>query len=257
MNTKLTVQYYPDFSRLNYLNPLTKLFLLICLSGYLLSSKMIELQLVVFFLLVILFIDANTNPFRIQGGKLVFLSSLLIAAFQIIFIKDGEVILEAGWISITSSGIENAGIYSMRFISIILLGFLFVLSTNPNGFVLSLMQVGFPYRYGYTLITAIRMLPIFKEEMRKITWAQLSRGADYSIIPFRKFFNQTIQFLTVLLVSMIKKVNCLVFSMEGRSFGLYNDRTFIQKISYGWWDVLLMIVGGSLTIFFFATKIIQ
>jgi energy-coupling factor transport system permease protein len=159
----------------------------------------------------------------------------------LIFVKEGETVFSSGLIQITNQALLLAVTVSLRFITIILFSYLFVLTTEPTSFVLSMVQLGLPYRFGFSIITAIRMVPIVKSEFTRISFAQISRGATYQFSPVNQFFLNIKQFLKVLIISMIKRVNSLVVSMEGRSFGLYKSRTFIKEISYSVIDRLVII----------------
>jgi len=239
----LPVQYRAGLSGLNTIHPIVKLFLLVCITIALLTFSGIIFQAAALGMAVMLYLDAKINPLKLQGGRFALVTALFIAFLQIIFIREGNVIFSIGEFDMTLQGLERAASYSMRFLSLILYGFLFVLSTEPNQFVLAAMQSGLPYRYGFALITAIRMMPIFKEEVRKISWAQKARGMNYSLFPVRILLGNMDSFITGLMVSMVKKVNTLVLSFEGRSFGLHEKRTFIRNVRFGVFDALLTVIG--------------
>lgn len=247
----MPVQYRAGISGLNKIHPLVKLFLLACITLALLTFPILNFQAVVLGAVIMFYLDAGINPFLLQGGRFAFITALFIAILQIIFVQQGRNVLSIGEFSVTIEGLDQAAEYSIRFISLILYSFLFVLTTEPNQFVQAAMQAGLPYRYGYTLITAIRMMPIFKDEVRKISWAQKGRGMNYSPFPVKKLLKRMGSFITILMVSMVKKVNALVLSFEGRSFGLHEKRTFIRKVHFGVCDSLLICVGALSIIYTF------
>jgi len=239
----MSVQYRAGLSRLNIIHPIVKLFLLVCITLALLTFPGIIFQTAALGMVILLYLDASINPLQLQGGRITLITAVFIAVLQIIFVRDGRVIISIGEFSMTLEGLERAAAYGMRFLSLILYGFLFVLTTEPNQFVQAAMRAGLPYRYGYTLISAIRMMPIFKEEVRKISWAQKGRGMNYSLFPVKRLLKRMGSFITVLMVSLVKKVNALVLSFEGRSFGLHEKRTFIRNVRFGMCDALLTCIG--------------
>jgi energy-coupling factor transport system permease protein len=165
---------------------------------------------------------------------------------QLIFINEGETFIHFYIFEITTTGLINSISAASRFISIILLSYLFVLSTDPGKFVSSLVGIGLPYRFGYTLITALRMIPLVKAEVEKILFAQVARGANFKAVPIKKAVENIGRFLKVVLIAMFKRVNQLVISMEGRSFGLYDTRSTLSKIHYLWTDYVIISLSLAL-----------
>lgn len=233
INQRISLQYYQDQGFLNLLHPVTKFLGLVVISFVLFFiSDSILFHILFFAAGIILLKTSGYSLFRIQGGRLVALTAIFIALIQLIFVKEGETILSFGSVQIKSQALYQAVTVSLRFITIIVFSYLFVLSTEPTSFVLALVQLGLPYRFGFSIITAIRMVPVVKSEFTRISFAQITRGITYKLLPVNEFLRSITQFLKVLIISMIKRVNSLVISMEGRSFGLYQSRTFINEISY-------------------------
>jgi energy-coupling factor transport system permease protein len=98
------------------------------------------------------------------------------------------------------------------------------------------MQAGLPYRYGFALITALRLVPTFEQEGQIVYSAQLARGVRYDVRSPRRFLTLARQFVLPLLVSALGKVDALAVSMEGRCFGRYRARTFLREVRATWLD---------------------
>jgi energy-coupling factor transport system permease protein len=94
------------------------------------------------------------------------------------------------------------------------------------------MQAGLPYRYGFMLITALRLVPLFEQEAQTVYQAQLARGIAYDRGGLKRFFTLARQFFLPLLVSAMSKVDALAVSMEGRCFSKYPHRTFLREVTF-------------------------
>jgi energy-coupling factor transport system permease protein len=129
-------------------------------------------------------------------------------------------------------------------LSVVLLSYLFVLTTEPNDLAYALMCAGLPYRYGFALITALRLVPVFEEEGRIVYNAQLARGVEYDVRSPRRLVVLGRQFFLPLLVSALGKVDTLAVSMEGRCFGRYPTRTFLREVHVSRLDWLAMAALG-------------
>ena len=183
----------------------------------------------------------------VRGTRLFVATALLLGLLQAVFVDQGAVLLEIGPLTVTAGGVE-AGIYvAGRFLSVILLSYLFVLTTEPNDLAYALMRAGLPYRYGFALITALRLVPAFEQEGQTVYNAQLARGVQYDVRSPRRFLALARQFVLPLLVSALGRVDAMAVSMEGRCFGKYPSRTFLREVRATWRDavavgVLILVI---------------
>lgn len=227
---KPRIVYQPGNSIFHRLHPLVKGAWL--LSGtvavFVVPSPFVVLS--VLGLLLLAFPWAGLSLGKVRGGRLFITTALLLGALQAIFVHRGTVLVELGPLTVTTGGVE-AGVYvAGRFVSVVLLSYLFVLTTDPNDLAYALMHAGLPYRYGFALVTALRLAPIFEQEGQIVYQAQLARGVRYDARSPRRFLTLARQFFMPLLVSALGKVDGLAVSMEGRCFGKYPTRTFLREI---------------------------
>jgi energy-coupling factor transport system permease protein len=242
----ILLQHYPNENLIDRIHPMAKFAALVSLSAVLFISQSIWVHTGIFALCFLLFFLSHHSFIRLQGSRALILTTIFIGVLQIIFNDQGKRIIDLGFIQLTQSGLIHALSASTRFISVILLSYIFILTTEPERFVLSTVELGLPYRFGYTLMTALRMIPMVRAEVKKISHAQITRGVSYSLFPPSSFITNTVRFLKVILISTIKRVNQLVISMEGRSFGLFPRRTFVSKSVYRLVD--LIIIAASLAL---------
>lgn len=183
---------------------------------------------------------------RVRGTRLFLATALTLGLLQAVFLHEGELVWQAGPLRITAGGVQ-AGIYvAGRFLSVILLSYLFVLTTDPNDLAYALMRAGLPYRYGFALITALRLVPRFEQEGQIIYQAQLARGVQYDLRSPRRLLLLARQFFLPLLVSALGTVDGLAVSMEGRCFGKYPTRTFLRQARPGWADAAALVLLAAL-----------
>jgi energy-coupling factor transport system permease protein len=185
---------------------------------------------------------------QVRGTRLFVTTALLLGLLQVLFVQDGSTLLDVGPLTITTGGLQAAAYVAGRFLAVILLSYLFVLTTEPNDLAYALMRAGLPYRYGFALITALRLVPTFEQEAQIVYNAQLARGIEYDVRSPRRFVTLARQFFMPLLVSALGKVDSLSVSMEGRCFGKYPERTFLRQVRMGagdWWAVGVLVVVGA------------
>jgi len=247
MSRRIAIQYRESSSFLNRMNPVVKLIWLVFLSALILTFRDYRCEIVLLACGLALFCLTGIRLSTLQGFKFVLMTSVFLGLLQLLFIHEGSTLFGFGGFFITSTGFENALLISSRFFSFVLMGYIFVLTTEPNTFVYALMQVGLPYRFGFSLITALRLIPILTNEAANILYAQLTRGVVYRFTQPGRLIKNIYQFLRVLLISTIKKVDDMVLAMEGRSFGAAPTRTYNRMVGFSKLDVALLVLALVVT----------
>ncbi|NQT92587.1 MAG: energy-coupling factor transporter transmembrane protein EcfT [Lentisphaerae bacterium] len=156
--------------------------------------------------------------------RYVLIFAVLLFLAQVLSIREGTTLFRVG-IPITSQGILAGANMALRFLVVLSASFAFVLTTDPDALANFLIRWGIPYRYGFTLILALRFVPFFRNELRTVREAQRLRGIQVSvrsIAGLRKAIRYT--FVPVLVSGLIR-VDTIAMSMKGRAFGLYHRRT--------------------------------
>jgi len=200
--------------------------------------------------LLLAFALAGLRLGRVRGVRLLATTALLLGLLQVAFVHEGIVLIEWGRLAVHSGGLEAGCYVAGRFLCVVLLSYLFVLTTEPNDLAYGLMQAGLPYRYGFALVTALRLVPVFEEEGQTVYRAQLARGVEYDVRSPRRLWTLTRQFFLPLLVSALGKVDALAASMEGRCFGKYPGRTFLREVratraDWAALGLLLLVVAAA------------
>lgn len=238
------LSYKPDTTIIHRLYPLTKIiWLFLSTILVLVLDESILLAMIAFTCLLVLHL-IYPDIWQVRGFRFVILTGLFLFILYLLFEKSGSVLWEPGpyLFMVTTGGLEMGLHFSSRFLSIVLISYIFILTTSPNDLAYAIMKSGIPYRYGFMLVTALRLSPILEEEGQTIYRAQLVRGVNYDRSSFKKLFLLVQQFMTPLLISAIRKTDKLVFSMEGRGFGMYSQRTFRSQTSLTKLDTFAWII---------------
>lgn len=243
------LSFQPGTSLIHTLYPLTKFawlilgtfLVFIIQNGYFLVAS------AGLFLLILILIKKDI--WYLRGFRLVSLTGLILFILYLLFEKSGQLLLDPGirLFQVTTGGLLMGMQYSGRFLAVVMMSYIFILTTDPSDLAYSLMKFGLPYRYGFMLVTALRLAPILEDEGKIIYQAQLARGVRYDQGNLRKIPLLIQQFFTPLLISALRRADKLVFSMEGRGFGKQSERTFRKRPAPSTLDV---IVSLGLTAYF-------
>lgn len=240
------ITHQPGDSLLHRLHPLTKGIWLVSGTILVFVARSPWAVMGAVALLLPGFPVAGVSLSRVRGARLFVSTAVLLGLLQLLFVRDGPMLFQIGPLVVTLGGVEQGVYVAGRFLSVILLSYLFVLTTEPNDLAYALMRAGLPYRYGFALITALRLVPTFEQEGQIVYNAQIARGVRYDVRSPRRFLTLARQFVLPLLVSALSKVDALAVSMEGRCFGKYPTRTFLREVRATWRDGAALGVLGLL-----------
>ena len=249
--------YKPVDSWFHRRDPLVNIVFLLC-GSFLLFYFKDPMKLSFLFLGVLfLFVIAKLNPYEyFRKIKTIVYFALTITFIQWLFTSEGEHLFylipeEIPFIgknlSVTDIGMNNGLQLSLRFLGIISLSAFFVFVTEPTQLAQAITRMGISYRYAYTLVLALRFVPLFDLEQSHVRNARLARGIDLEKRGVRGIFVLIRYTFIPLIISALSRVDSLAISMEGRAFGLYKKRSFMEPMKYNLKDGFISIIVITLT----------
>jgi energy-coupling factor transport system permease protein len=251
--------YIERSSFIHRLNPLTKFVVLLLIAILTITLVSDIAGLAIFAFLVLGYIGAGISiRYPFSRLRRLFSFILLIAIIQLGFTPYGVVLfflippLAPGFgpfLPITIAGVSNAVNLAFRLINIVLASALFVVSTDPSKFAAALTRMGIPYRYSYTLVLALRLVPLFDHETNIVQAAQRTRGMAIDQGILRGFLRQIRYTFTPLIFSALGRVDALTLAMDGRGFGYASTRTFLNQPPFSRADGLIMFLSLFLAVF--------
>jgi len=248
------LSYIPGNSFIYRLHPWAKVGSLVLFSIAVFACSAWSLNLALLALLLLLYASSGLGfLFFWQKLRFILIFASLILLLQSLLGRGGQLWFELQWgwlhLQIWSEGFKHGLLLMLRFVNIIASSYLFVATSNPHQLVYGLMQTGMPYRYGFMLVTALRFIPVFQQEINLIRNAQMAKGIELEGASLRNLF-QTVRFsLVPLVISSLNKVGVLVISMEGRAFGAYNQRSFLLEQRFRPRDGLVLVSALCLLVF--------
>jgi energy-coupling factor transport system permease protein len=252
-------QFYPVGSPLHELDARAKilstgilavgLFLVNSVAGLLLISAA-----------VILLVAASRVPPRVFLNflKPVALIVALTVLFQVFFSREGEALLEWGFLQVHEGGLFRGLFLALRILLLVSTAALLTATTAPveladgiEDLLSPLKRLRFPAHELAMMITiALRFIPTLHEEAQKITRAQAARGADFSEGgPIRRA-RAMLPVLVPLTIGAFRRADELAEAMESRGYRGGEGRTRYRELRFRARDALalaaaaLVVVGG-------------
>ena len=115
----------------------------------------------------------------------------------------------------------------LKYLTVIPVVLMFIVTTNPSEFAASLNRIGVSYKIGYSIAIALRYIPDVQNDFTKIKHAQEARGIEMSkkasLIQRLKSISNII---FPLIFSSMDRIDVVSNAMELRGFGKNKKRTW-------------------------------
>ncbi|MFH0981049.1 MAG: energy-coupling factor transporter transmembrane component T [Planctomycetota bacterium] len=221
------MRFQPGQSLVHRLHPVVKLAWLLWVTAAVFIFDSAALPIIATAGVVGLLWLAGVAPWRIPGMRAWLMLAVAVLVTQAAFVRSGEPVVGPMTTAGLVAGLRATG----RLLAVILTSTLFVITTEPFALACAMMSVGLPYRWGFALVTALRLAPIFRLEAHHVYRAQLVRGVAYDVRGPRRWWLVLRHLCLPLLVSALRTAQALSFSMEGRAFGLHPRRTYLREFT--------------------------
>ena len=210
-------QYVPGNSLIHRLNPITKIVLTaaICVAAFMTDSLIYLAALLIVDLAIGVIAGVPKKTLGILRGLLKIAAFLFV--LQVLLTRSGTPVL---WI-ITDTGLLLAAKVVLRLVVVCMPLTLVLAVTRISDLANALVQVlHVPYKYAFTLTTAIRFVPQFLEEMNDIMEAQTARGIEFDTRNSFKKLGLILPLCAPLLISSLRRSDMTAVAAEVRGFEL-------------------------------------
>ena len=246
-------QFRSGRSVFHRLDPLSKLAWLIGVSLLAFGAYIAWIQIIISFVVVAtaLFL-ARLSPLEIVRGTWLFMIACTsFFVIQSVTLPGTTVIFHVLSKPIYAESADYALASALRIYTIILSSMVFVRTTDPRDLAIALVtQLHLPYRIAYAFFIALRIVPTIEDEIQIIRAAQAVRGvARKRGLAGR--IGETKRYAMPLLVGSLRRASMMVMSMEGRAFGAYPQRTFVDAPRMGPLGVVVFVTTVVAVVFWY------
>ena len=250
-------QYFPGNSIIHRLDPRTKLIMLVVyIVALFMAKSWISYGVMLAFLVFTVKISTIPPKSIVRGMKPLVLILVFTGVLNLFFTTDGKVLVDIGFITVTTGGLQRAVFMVARILMLISGTFLLTYTTSPIALTDGLEALLNPlkvikvpvHELSMMMCIALRFIPTLIEETDKIMCAQKARGADFesgSIIDRAKAL---IPILVPLFISAFRRADELATAMECRCYQGGEGRTKMKMLRYHRNDMGAFGVGAALVV---------
>ena len=251
-------QYYPSDSVVHRLDARVKLLLtlLFVIAIFFINSYFGFMITLAVLLIVILFAKLPIISVLKSVRGILFIV-LFTAVINLFFIKDGEVLVQSGIITITKTGVHTTIKMVLRLVLLISGASLLSLTTTPveladgiESLMAPLKLIRVPVRdIAMIMSIALRFIPTLFEETNKIISAQKARGASFDTGSIFSRVKALLPVLIPLFVNSFRRADELAFAMDARCYNATDKRTKMKKAKLGLGDAIaFLFIAGYFTV---------
>ena len=238
-------RYSPGSSVIHRMNPLTRILLAVCIcaSAFISDNLWWLLFLLAFDMALGFIAGVPDKAFAILKGLVK--ACILLFVLQILFVRRGTPVF---WI-ITDEGLLLAAKVVLRLMTACIPLALMLAVTQVSDLSNALVQVlHLPYKYAFTVTTAIRFIPQFMEEMADIMEAQTARGVEFDTKNGLKKVGMMLPLCVPLLVTSVRRTDAAAAAAEARGFELRTRTSGYKKYPFHLCDLLAVLVCAALIV---------
>lgn len=249
-------QYVPGQSVIHKMDPRTKIIgVVLYMVGLFLAKDLQGYIFVTLFTCGIVLISSIPLIMLIKGIKPLWIILVLTLGLHI-FMTEGQIIWQWGFLKITQEGLTQGVFMALRLIYLVTITSLLTLTTTPilltDGIerVLKAMFIPVAHELAMMMTIALRFIPTLIEETEKIMKAQMARGADFDSGGILARAKSLIPLLVPLFLSAFRRADDLAMAMEARCYRGGENRTRMKQLKMNIRDyvaiaIIIAFVGIS------------
>lgn len=263
MDRLILGRYVPGDSVVHRLDPRSKLLAMFLYVGIIFwANNLVTNLLLLAFTVVAILLSKISLTYFINGIKPVLGLILFTTAFQLFFMRGGQVIWQFGIVTITDFGLSQAAQIAVRFVLILSFSTLLTLTTTPlslsdavEALLKPLAFLKVPaHEIGLMLSLSLRFVPTLMDDTTRIMNAQRARGVDFGEGHLLQKVKSIIPILIPLFASSFKRADALAIAMESRGYQGGNGRTKYRLLTWQTRDTVLLLLMSGLALALFFLK---
>ncbi len=247
-------RFIPGDSLIHRMDPRAKIsFVFVFIAIVFIANSAVTYGILLGFTLLVVFLSKIRLYFLINGLKPVFILLIFTFLLHIFFTREGDILLDIGFIKIYEEGLRQGIFIAVRFLVLVFITSILTLTTSPISITDGIEVLLGPFKkvklpvheLALMMSISLRFIPTLMDETGKIMKAQMARGSDIGSGPFKERIKAVVPLLIPLFVSAFKRAEDLATAMEVRGYRGGEGRTRYRQLNWRLLDSLsfLVLVG--------------
>jgi energy-coupling factor transport system permease protein len=235
---------------LHRLNPITKVLGMLCFFVAAFVNQRPTLMLPITAAIVVL-ISAAGAFFNVRRLRLLF-GLVFVMTFVIwtLFFRGGVPLLAWGPFTVSVAGVRFALGMAVKLVTFLAVGILFLSTTRIEEFAYALTRVGAPYKLGFTMTLAFRLVPVFLDAAVTVVQAQRCRGFNFDEGNFLQRMRRYVPVIVPVFMGALRRADGMAMALEARGFQSAAQRTAFDHFPFRASDALALGVAIAVAVLY-------
>ncbi len=242
--------YIDRRTALHRLNPIVKVLGMLCffVAAFLSQRPPIMLPLVAGIAVLLTAAGAwpNVRRLRVLFG-LVFIMTFLIWT---LFFRGGVPLIGWGPVSVSAAGLRFALAMAIKLDMFLGVGVLFLSTTKIEEFAYALTRVGMPYKLGFTMTLAFRLVPVFLDAAVTVVQAQRCRGFNFDEGTLLQRMRRYVPVIVPVFMGALRRADAMAMALEARGFQATTSRSVYEQFPFRRSDALALAAAIAVAILY-------
>ncbi|MGE0824134.1 MAG: energy-coupling factor transporter transmembrane protein EcfT [Candidatus Binatia bacterium] len=194
---------------------------------------------------LILLSESTPNLYRLR--ILFFFIFTFTIPIWSIFYRNGTPVQLFPFLSITREGLLFGLGMAIKLSTFLATGALFLSTTRIEECSYAFALLGLPYRLGFTITLAFRLVPLFLEAALTVIQAQRCRGLDINQGPLLQRLRHYVLVLIPVFMGALRRADQMAIALEVRGFNSGRQRTSYQRSPWQIGDSLALLFVLAIT----------
>ncbi len=244
--------YIERVSRLHSLHPVVKLIGMIILfaAAFACERPLAVVPLLAGVAVGLTVAQAWGNIYRLRLlFVMIFVMTLIIWT---LFFRGGVPLVSWWRIQISLAGMSFALAMACKLVTFLAVGTLFLSTTTIEEFAYALTRFGFPYRLGFTMTLAFRLVPVFVDAATTVVQAQRCRGFNFDEGSLVQRMRRYVPVLVPVFMIALRRADGMAMALEMRGFQSGRERTVMVERRIRLADSLVILLLMAVGYFYFS-----
>jgi energy-coupling factor transport system permease protein len=233
---------------LHRLNPIAKVLGMLCffVAAFVSQQPGVLAPIAAGIAVLISVAGAWSNVWRLRVlFVLVFVMTFLIWT---LFFRGGVPFLAWGPISVTTAGLRFALGMAIKLDTFLGVGVLFLSTTKIEEFAYALTRMGVPYKIGFTMTLAFRLVPVFLDAAVTVVQAQRCRGFNFDEGNLLQRMRRYVPVIVPVFMGALRRADGMAMALEARGFQSARPRTTYEHYRFRASDAAALAVSAGVAI---------
>lgn len=244
-------QFFPGNSPIHKLDARTKIILTFVFIIFIfVCQNFWSLGLLSGFAVVVFLLTKLSPKLVLKSFKPLLPIVLLTTVLQLYYIKEGDVLFEWKFITITDTGIFTAIFIVIRIFTLLLMSSLLTYTTSPTDLTDGIEKLLSPLKvfkidvhtFAMMMTIALRFIPTLIDEIDRIMSAQKARGADFESGNLINRIKALFPIFIPLFISAFKRAIELTDAMSCRCYTGGEGRTRLRQMKITYRDIVALVI---------------